>query len=109
MSRKTRSIEERLQALENRKRRIAAEITRLKSRAAKEERRRDTRRKILVGAAVMAYAEKAADSGDEKMMLFIRRLVAGMSERDQDIFEGTLWHPDPEKRPQPEIDSPPRR
>jgi len=107
--RSKRTIEERLLELEARKRRADAEIRKLRARLSKEERKRDTRRKILIGAAVLAYAEKSANDGDDRNLRFVRRLVAGMSERDRAVFEGTPWHPEQENqnRLEPELDRPP--
>lgn len=49
---------ERLEALKQREAALKAARARLESRIKDEERKRDTRRKILIGAAVMAHAKR---------------------------------------------------
>jgi len=48
---------DRLRALDERLARLRAEKIRLAARASQSERRRDTRRKILIGGAVLAAIE----------------------------------------------------
>ncbi len=52
-----RSPSERIAALEARKRQIEAQLAALTAREKQAARRRDARRKIIVGAAVLAHAE----------------------------------------------------
>jgi hypothetical protein len=53
MSRDTKS-HQRIQAIDERLARLRAERIRLAARVSRAERKRDTRRKILIGAAVLA-------------------------------------------------------
>jgi hypothetical protein len=53
MSRDTKS-HQRIQAIDERLARLRAERIRLAARVSRTERKRDTRRKILIGAAVLA-------------------------------------------------------
>src|SRR5262245_34565517 len=57
MSQTTKS-HARIQALDERLSRLRAERIRLAARVSQSERRRDTRRKILIGAAVLAAIER---------------------------------------------------
>lgn len=51
-------MNDRLNKLEERRSKIAAEITRVKAREAAQTRKEDTRRKVLLGALVLAMLEK---------------------------------------------------
>jgi hypothetical protein len=53
----TDRVQSRIQSLEERLARIRAQKTRLLARASRNERKRDTRRKILIGGAVLAAIE----------------------------------------------------
>jgi hypothetical protein len=55
----TRSIEEQIAAVKARKDKASARLTVLQGKAKKEERKRDTRRKIIVGGMVIAAMEKS--------------------------------------------------
>ena len=75
---------DRIRQLEERRARINAEIQRVRSRESQEERKRNTRRKILVGAMVLDQVQRG--EWPEK------RLKAAMDrflEREQDraLFE----------------------
>ena len=52
---------ERLAALKQREAALKAKIARIENKAKTEDRKRDTRRKIIVGGAVMAHARHDAD------------------------------------------------
>lgn len=52
-----RTTSERMHTLEERKRQIEAQLHALSAREREGERKLDTRRKIIVGAAVLAHAE----------------------------------------------------
>jgi len=52
-----RSPTERMALLEARKKEIAAQLAALSARQREADRKRDTRRKVIVGAAVLAHAE----------------------------------------------------
>lgn len=51
-------MHEKLEKLEQRKAKIAAEIGRVKAREAEADRKADTRRKILAGALILSMAER---------------------------------------------------
>lgn len=52
------TAEERLAKLEEQRARLNAEISRVKARASANERKRDTRRKVLAGAMVLGQVEQ---------------------------------------------------
>ena len=75
---------ERLRKLEKSAARIRAELQRVKGRAAQEARKRDTHRKILVGAMVLDQVQRGECSE--------KRLKDGMDrflekDRDRAVFE----------------------
>lgn len=58
MNRKPRKTsEERLTELQEKERQIKAQIQREKAKAKQEERKRDTRRKVIIGGMVMAHCQ----------------------------------------------------
>ena len=75
-----RSLEERLEASEARTRRLREAVS-------KQKRRRETQRKIVMGAMVLTTAE----DGDEGAMAAARQAYANMRERDQVLFTGDSW------------------
>lgn len=52
-----RTVSERRAALEERKRQLESELAALNAREKEASRKRDTRRKVIVGAAILAHAE----------------------------------------------------
>lgn len=83
MSRK--SIEERLAQLE-------AQRKSLQARLSKDERARDTRRKVLLGALVLHRLEEGRESSADYLRDFIRRELPGFLTRDVDrrLFEDLI-------------------
>ncbi|ADU12228.1 MULTISPECIES: hypothetical protein [Asticcacaulis] len=83
MSRK--SIEERLAQLE-------AQRKSLQARLSKDERARDTRRKVLLGALVLHRLEEGRESSADYLRDFIRRELPGFLTRDIDrrLFEDLI-------------------
>ena len=77
-SRKERA-EERLKALEERRAKLNARIQRERAKLSQAERKRDTRRKILVGATILKKVEEGAFS-EEKLL----RLLDEHLEREDD-------------------------
>ena len=71
--------EDRIRNLEEQRSRINAEIQRVRSRESQEERKRETRRKILVGAMVLDRVAR----GDLSEKLF-KADMDRFLERDQD-------------------------
>lgn len=79
-----KSPEERLQALEAKKAQLQARISREKSKAKTEERKRDTRRKIVAGAIVLEHAQKDGEFGellDDLLARFVTR------PEDRELFD----------------------
>lgn len=84
-----KSIEERLAQLE-------AQSKTLKARLGKQERARDTRRKVLLGALVLHRLENANDPEFTKRLGdWLRRELPGFLTRDADkeLFDGLLATP----------------
>lgn len=80
-----KSIEERLAQLE-------AQKKTLKARLGKEERAKDTRRKVLLGALVMHRLETGKDEFSRGLSDWLRRELPGFLTRDNDkeIFQDLL-------------------
>lgn len=80
-----KSIEERLAQLE-------AQKKALKARLGKEERTKDTRRKVLLGALVMHRLENGKDEFSRGLSDWLRRELPGFLTRDgdQDLFDDLL-------------------
>lgn len=73
------TAEERLVKLEEQRARLNAEISRVKARASANERKRDTRRKVLAGAMVLGQIEQGTFPKDK----FLSQLDEYL-ERDSD-------------------------
>jgi septal ring factor EnvC (AmiA/AmiB activator) len=74
-----RQPEEQLQKLLERKKELEQKIRSIKNRMKAEERKKDTRRKILVGAAVLSAAER-----DPKFRQWLMNLLDRSLTRPQD-------------------------
>ena len=70
-------IEKRIAVLEARR-------DRHKARQRERDRKRDTRRKILLGAALLARAR----SGDAPAVTLVSKLLDGLSARERAVFDG---------------------
>lgn len=81
------SIAERLEQLRQRQERLRREQSRLQARLSTEERRRDTRRKILLGSLVLAKLES-----EPALRALIARELAGFLSRpsDRELFAGIV-------------------
>ena len=90
MARK-RTPEERLQELEQRKKTLEEKVQRERQKLKREEHRRDTRRKVILGGALMEAAKQ-----DESAAAFIADVMRNLNDRDRKAFEG--WQP---PKPQP--------
>jgi hypothetical protein len=74
-------LPDRIAELKTRKDRLSIRLNTLESRAKKEDRKRDTRRKIIVGGAVLAYMEK--DHAFAKWLSdLLARSVGRINDRD---------------------------
>jgi hypothetical protein len=80
-----------LKRMEARRERLAARIQQLRGRANAQERKRDTRRKILAGAYLIRFM-----GGDLKRVGLRLREAGYLSSRDADLFELT---PEAEEKP----------
>ena len=82
-----RSIQERLAQLEARKKMLTA-------RLGKQERKEDTRRKILLGALVLHRLEHGRDVFSSSLADWLRRELPGFLTRDPDrqLFADLLSH-----------------
>ena len=80
-----KSIEERLAQLE-------AQKKALKARLGKEERTKDTRRKVLLGALVLHRLENGRDELSKGLADWLRRELRGFLTRDsdQELFDDLL-------------------
>lgn len=76
------TAQQRLERAKLAKARAEAEIRSAAGKLRAEDRRRETRRKILLGGVLLAQART-----DERMRAWIERAVAAMPERDRAIFE----------------------
>jgi hypothetical protein len=88
-----KSEAERIKKLQAKQAAIRDEIAQLKEKAAKEERKRDTRRKIIAGALALEHFEKNVGSEFGKTML--RLLNEYVPEKDRSLFD--FLAPVPEK------------
>lgn len=75
--------QERIETLRSRRAQIDAELLRLEAKAKAEDRKTDTRRKILIGAVVMQEMEKRPDFATWMRKLIGQRLTRS---RDRALF-----------------------
>jgi len=67
-------VEERIKKLQERKAAIDAEIQKIKARTQKEDRKKDTRRKILIGGIIMKLVKDGVEGwSSEKLKLLLDR------------------------------------
>ena len=76
--------DDKLKKLEEKRARVEAEIRRLRAAASATERKRDTRRKLLVGAVVLAAADRGEMPRAPLMALLDRNLVRS---HDRELFD----------------------
>ena len=75
---------ERLRKLEESQARIAAEIQRVRGRAAQEARKRDTHRKILAGALLLDQVQQG-EWPEERFLAALDKFLA--KDRDRAVFD----------------------
>lgn len=82
-----RTIEERLNELREREARLRCQQERLKARLGVEERKRDTRRRILLGSLVLAKLES-----EPALRAIVARELPGFLTRpsDRELFAGVV-------------------
>ena len=87
-----RSIADRLAQIE-------AQRKNLQSKLGKQERARDTRRKVLLGALVLHRLEKGQDEFSKKLGDWLNKELPGFLTRadDKALFDDLLKKPDSEK------------
>lgn len=78
------SAKDKLAALEDRRAKVNAEIRRIKAQESKKQRQEDTRRKILIGSAVLARV-KSGEWPEDKMLEMLDRYLT--KERDRALFD----------------------
>ena len=83
------AAEDAVAALDKRIAELQAHKQTVLARERERERKRDARRKIVLGGALVA----AVRGGDREARDVCRRILSGLSERDRKVFEG--WMPDP--------------
>lgn len=76
-----KSPQERLAELEERKRKLQKRAQRERQKVKREEQKRDARRKIILGGALLNAARRDPDAAN-----LVRRFVAGLNERDAEVF-----------------------
>jgi hypothetical protein len=74
-----KSLTERLAQLEAQKKTLQARLS-------KEERARDTRRKVLIGALVLHRIEDGSASSADYLKDFVRRELGGFLTRERDVL-----------------------
>jgi hypothetical protein len=85
---------EKLAALLEKENQLKAQIQQLKQREREEERKKDTRRKILIGGAILAKVKRG-----EWHMNQLHDLLSGelKADRDRDLFDLPKLNQDPSK------------
>ena len=79
-----RSLKDQIATLEERRRKLDAQLARLHAAGRAEARKRDTRRKILAGAAVLNQAEENETAKTRLWKLLDQVLV---KDRDRELFD----------------------
>lgn len=79
--------EEKLKKLEERQDQLRAQIQKLKAREATEERKRDTRRKVVLGAVLLEMVKSGEWSEEKLRGLLDRKLTRP---RDRELFDLAL-------------------
>lgn len=80
---KRERAEEKIKQLEEKRAKVNAQIQREKVRLSQAERKRDTRRKILVGSIILTQVERGEISRENLMKLLDERLER---EQDRELF-----------------------
>jgi len=77
------SRDEKLKKLEERQNQLRAQIQKLKAREATEDRKRDTRRKVVLGAVLLEMV-KSGEWSEEKLKGLLERKLT--RPRDRELF-----------------------
>lgn len=72
-------LSDRIASLKAKKEQLAVKLTSLEAKARQEDRKRDTRRKIVVGAAVLAALDK-----EPGLAVLVRKVLAAGVTREND-------------------------
>lgn len=78
-----KTIKDQLDSLKKKEEQIKAKIQRLKAREDSAERKKDTRRKIIIGGAILA-AVKSGEWSQEQLLSLLDKKVA--AEKDRELF-----------------------
>ena len=78
-----RSLDDQIKALEDKRRKLDAQLARLHAAGRAEARKRDTRRKILAGAVVLNQADENEAAKARLWKLLDQALV---KDRDRELF-----------------------
>jgi hypothetical protein len=89
--------EDKLKKLEERKNQLKAQIQKLRAKESTEDRKRDTRRKIVLGAVLLEMV-KSGDWSEEKLHNLLERKLT--RPRDRELFGLTL-EPNPSVQGEP--------
>lgn len=84
--------EDRLKKLEEKQGHLKAQIQKLKAMEAAEDRKRDTRRKVIVGAVILEMVKTGEWPEDKLVGLLERKLTR---ERDRQLFGLAVEMPKP--------------
>jgi len=90
-------MSDRLEKLEQRKAKIAAEIQKVKARETTASRKADTRKKIIVGAVVLGMIERG-EEGIPQNALFAALDKSVIRPMDRLLFNLSPLPPDPPER-----------
>lgn len=98
-----RSLEEQLTQISARQAQLDARRKTLQARLGKQERARDTRRKVLLGALLLHRLENGNDEMAQRLGHWLRRELPGFLKRPDDkaLFDDLLASPT--ERPAPSV------
>jgi septal ring factor EnvC (AmiA/AmiB activator) len=77
-----KNANDQLEALKQRKARLAAQIQKLEASETAKRRKLDARRKIIVGGAVLAHAERSSEFGSALKALLRSAVTRDIDRRD---------------------------
>lgn len=77
-----KTANEKIEELKERRARLAAQLQKLEASETAKRRKFDARRKIIVGAAVLAHAERSAEFGEALKALLRAAVTRDIDKRD---------------------------
>ena len=100
----TKSLEDQIKELEAKQEKVKAQLKQKKAEASKQKRQEDTRKKILIGSAILAKV-KAGKWPEDKMIEMLSDYLE--KDRDRELFG---LNPLPANPPQdPEVSGPAKK